>query len=368
MNASVSYRRILTLAVSAVLLALFVYLGLTVQAPYVAFGPGPTVNTLDTVKIADGKGPDGKEKLKSVPVVDITGVPTDRTDGHLNLTTVSVTDGLSLFDALSMWASRRYALAPRESQYPPGQSTDQVRKQNAAQMTGSELTAQAAALRQINRPTKLVIAGVGKNAPAAGALRVDDEVRAVAGTPVATVEQMQAAVRKHKPGDVADIDIVRNGQPQRVPVTLGKVDGKDGSGNDVSMTYLGVTPAVVNADPALKINMNVGDIGGPSAGLMLSLAIVDRLTPGSLTGGKFIAGTGTISDEGKVGPIGGITHKMEAAREEGATVFLVPAGNCREALTDVPDGLTLVKVESLAGAISALNATTVGKPAPSCAK
>ena len=70
----------------------------------------------------------------------------------------------------------------------------------------------------------------------------------------------------------------------------------------------------------MKITMNVGDIGGPSAGLMLSLALVDKLTPGSLTGGKFIAGTGTITDDGKVGPIGGITHKMEGAAK-GATVF-----------------------------------------------
>jgi len=367
-NASVDYRRILTLAVTVLLLGGLVYLGNFVQVPYVAMGPGLTVNTLGTVQIEDGKSPDGKPKERTVPVVEIAGVPTDKTDGHLNLTTVSVTDGLSLFDAISRWASRSYSLAPRETQYPPGKTNDQVREQNKAQMSGSELTAQAAALRQLNRPTKLVLAVVGKDGPAAGVLRDNDEVRTVGGTPVATVEQMQSAVRGHKPGERVDLDIVRNGVPQRVSVTLGKVEGTDAEGTPTTITYLGVTPVVVNADPAMKITMNVGNIGGPSAGLMLSLALVDKLSPGSLTGGKFIAGTGTITDEGKVGPIGGILHKMDGARGQGATVFLVPADNCAEALTDVPDGLTLVKVDTLPGAIDSLNAVVAGRPAPTCTK
>ncbi|MFT4200393.1 MAG: PDZ domain-containing protein [Gordonia sp. (in: high G+C Gram-positive bacteria)] len=367
MNASVDYRRIVTLAVTVALLGLFVYLGTSVQVPYVALGPGPTVNTLGKVDIDDGKTPDGKEKTREVPVVDISGVPVDPTDGHLNLTTVSVTDGLSLFDALSRWASRSYSLVPREQQYPPGQSNDEVKEQNAAQMSGSELTAQAAALRQVHRPTKLVISSVGKGGPSDGVLRKDDEVTAIAGTPVATVEEMQTAVRAHKPGERLDLGIVRAGAPQRVSVTLGKLDGTDKAGQPKTVSFLDVSPAVVNADPAMKITMNVGDIGGPSAGLMLSLAIVDRLTPGSLTGGKFIAGTGTITDEGKVGPIGGITHKMEAARDAGATMFLVPADNCAEALTDVPRGLTLVKVDTLPSAIDSLNAAQAGKPTPACA-
>lgn len=368
MNASVGYRRILTLVVSAVLLGLFVYLGNFVQVPYVAMGPGLTVNTLGTVQIEDGKSPDGTPKERTVPVVDIAGVPTDPVNGHLNLTTVSVTDGLSLFDAVSRWASRSYSLVPRESQYPPGKSNDDVRQQNAAQMSGSELTAQAAALRQLHRPTRLIIASVGSDGPANGVLRKDDEVRAVSGVPVATVEQMQQAVRAHQPGQRVDLDVVRAGTPLRLAVTLGKVEGTDRTGSATTTTYLGVTPAVVNADPAMKITMNVGNIGGPSAGLMLSLALVDMLTPGSLTGGKFIAGTGTITDEGTVGPIGGITHKMDGAREKGATVFLVPADNCREALTDVPRGLTLVKVDTLPGAIDALNSVAAGRPAPTCTR
>ena len=96
------------------------------------------------------------------------------------------------------------------------------------------------------------------------------------------------------------------------------------------------------------------------------LAVVDKLTTGDLAGSKFIAGTGTISVDGKVGQIGGITHKMAAAHSAGATVFLVPAKNCYEATSDNPSGLRLVKVETLGQAVDALHAITSGGQAPSC--
>ena len=101
-----------------------------------------------------------------------------------------------------------------------------------------------------------------------------------------------------------------------------------------------------------KVNINVGDVGGPSAGMMFSLGIMDKLTPGAMTGGKSIAGTGTITPEGEVGPIGGIQQKMVGARDAGATVFLTPADNCAEAVKAVPDGLTLVKVATLHEAVA----------------
>src|SRR6185437_13078175 len=114
------------------------------------------------------------------------------------------------------------------------------------------------------------------------------------------------------------------------------------------------------------VDFNLANVGGPSAGLMFSLAVVDKLTTGELAGSMFIAGTGTISVDGKVGQIGGITHKMAAARSAGATVFLVPAKNCAEAASDRPSGLRLVKVETLSGAVDALHAITSGGEPPSC--
>ena len=127
-----------------------------------------------------------------------------------------------------------------------------------------------------------------------------------------------------------------------------------------------MTPKVVSADPNVKITYNVGDIGGPSAGLMLTLAVIDHLTPGDLADGRFIAGTGTIAPDGAVGQIGGITHKLSAARTAGATSFLVPAGNCTEATTDVPDGLELIKVDTLTSAMDSLEALRTGASRPHC--
>ncbi len=114
------------------------------------------------------------------------------------------------------------------------------------------------------------------------------------------------------------------------------------------------------------IDFNLANIGGPSAGLMFSLAVVDKLTPGELNDGRNVAGSGTIDGEGKVGSIGGITHKLAAAREAGATVFLVPADNCAEAVSAKQDGMELVKVETLDSAVEALNTVSAGGEPPRC--
>ena len=120
------------------------------------------------------------------------------------------------------------------------------------------------------------------------------------------------------------------------------------------------------ADVPFKTTIHLQDVGGPSAGLMFALAIVDRLTPGELTAGATVAGTGEIDVKGNVSPIGGIPFKMVAAREAGASTFLVPADNCAEAKAKAPDGLRLIKVDTLATAVRALEDEHAGKPVPSC--
>ena len=115
-----------------------------------------------------------------------------------------------------------------------------------------------------------------------------------------------------------------------------------------------------------SVRIRVGDIGGPSAGLMFALGIVDKLTPGNLTGGRFVAGTGEISADGTISAIGGIQQKMAGARQAGATLFLTPAANCADTAGAVPAGMRLVKVRNLAGAVSALHALEAGRSVPSC--
>ena len=339
-------RRLVTVAVTVLTFVVLLVVGTSVKVPYVALGPGPTVNTL---------GMNGDK-----PVVQIEGAQLDKTSGNLNLTTVSVVDGMSLFDSIGKWISGDYTLSPRDRVFPPDQSPEQVRQGNLRDMTDSEDNATLAALVHLNRPTELIVEEVAHDGPAAGVLRKDDVLLSVAGKPVKTTSQVQQVIRGSAPGTPVAMDVRRGTATEHVKVTLGKRP------DDPKLGYLGVTPELRNGDPNLKITFNVGDIGGPSAGLMMTLAVIDKLTPGPLNSGKFIAGTGTIDPEGKVGEIGGITHKTRAARDKGATVFLVPAGNCAEAKGDKPDGLELVKVSTLDNALDSLKKLGEGQPLPQC--
>lgn len=120
----------------------------------------------------------------------------------------------------------------------------------------------------------------------------------------------------------------------------------------------------------IKVTVDLGDIGGPSGGQMLSLAIIDKLAGnpkgGDLTGGRNIAGTGTIDDSGNVGAVGGVALKTQAAARDGATVFLVPRGECSDAKVNTPAGLRLIPVNTLVDAVNALSALDAGAGVPSC--
>ncbi|MCX4915008.1 S16 family serine protease [Streptomyces sp. NPDC060011] len=121
----------------------------------------------------------------------------------------------------------------------------------------------------------------------------------------------------------------------------------------------------------VKVTLKLADVGGPSAGLLFSLGIVDKLdgdgSGGDLTGGRVVAGTGTIDADGKVGAVGGVALKTQAARRDGATVFLVPKAECSDAKSELPKGLRLVPVTSLQGAVESLVSLEKGKGSvPSC--
>lgn len=347
MKLNPSRRRLITIGVAVVVLIVFVLVGSNARVPYVALSPGPTVNTLGSV--------DGKQ------VVQVTGGVDESPSGHLNLTTVSLTDGITLFQALGMWFSSTYQLQPREMYFPKSKSDEEVRQETAQQMSSSEDNATGAALTYLKRPTAVGAAGpIADDSPAKGKIEVNDVIVAVDGTPVTTPEDVQKKIRGLAPGTEVAITVNRKGAEEVVPVKLGARP------DDPKAGFLGISPKVVSADPNVQITYNVGDIGGPSAGLMLTLAVIDHLTPDDLAGGKFIAGTGTIVPEGTVGPIGGITHKLKAAREAGAIAFLVPADNCAEAVDDAPDGLELIKVDDVGGAVDSLGALKSGKPRPHC--
>lgn len=338
-------RRTATLLVSTGLAALLGLLGGVAPVPFVALGPGPTFNTLGAV---GGK-----------PVIKIAGEQTFPSAGQLNMTTVSVVDGITLFGALGFWLSGRNALVPRDDVFPPQLSDAEVEKRNARLFQSSETTAETAALRYLGYPSTVLVGQVAGDGAASGRLQQSDELLRVDGRPVDTGQQVIDALRGRAPGEPVGVTYRRGDSPeQTVTITLGP-------GQQPGRGYLGVAVA---DEPAVDfdITISLADVGGPSAGLMFALSIVDKLTPGALPDGRFVAGTGTIDAGGAVGPIGGIPFKMLRASEAGASVFLVPAGNCAEAARRAPDGLQLVRVGTLAEAVRALEALGAGQPARTC--
>jgi PDZ domain-containing protein len=337
-------RRILTLLVALVPIVAFGVLLAAVTVPFVSLGPGPTFDTLGAV--------DGKQ------VVDLQGAPTHQTTGHLNMTTVSQRDGLTLGEALAMWLSGREQLVPRDLVYPPGKSPEEIEHDNNADFRESERSAEYAALGYLSYPAAITVAEVNDPGPSAGVLQPGDAVDKVNGTPVANVDQFTGILAHTEPGQEAVIDYRRkNAVPGVARITLGKNKDRD-------YGFLGI--AVLDAPWApFAIDFNLANVGGPSAGLIFSLAVIDKLTTGELVGSNFVAGTGTIKADGEVGAIGGISHKILAAHEAGATVFLVPTDNCYEARSDNA-GLELLKVDNLSQAVDALHAGASGGQPPTC--
>ena len=346
------YSTMLGAALSVIVLSCVAFL---VPVPYVTMQPGPAFDTLGDF--------DGKPMFTFGSDVKTY----DDTKGSLDFTTVSVSregSRLSIFDAVSTYFSDDSAVVPKSFVYRDGESQQQSDAEGAAQLTSSKDNSRVAALRAAGYPVPEVpvVKSVDEKGAAAGILRKDDEILEVDGTRMTSAEQVVRTVGRFEPGDTATLKVRRKGETRTVDVVT-RPDAKDprtprvGVGLGARFEY------------PFTITNNVGSqIGGPSAGTMFALAIYDRLTPGPLTGGLRVAGTGEISPEGVVGPIGGIRQKIAGAAKDDVEVFLVPAQNCGEALKGDDHGLTLVKVSTLQGAIDALGKLAKDKDAkvPRC--
>jgi PDZ domain-containing protein len=227
-------------------------------------------------------------------------------------------------------------------------------------MVDSQQEAIAVALRATGRtvPQHLVLAEVAPDAPSAALLRAGDVVEAVDGTPVTTSEQIRAAISRHRPGEFVQLRLLRHGTEISVAAKTRSSAGR---------TTIGVFLGLRFTFP-VDVKINAGDVGGPSAGTMFALGVYDKLTPGALTGGQNIAGTGTIDVTGTVGPIGGIRQKLAGARAGGAQWFLAPSADCNEVVGHVPDGLRVVKIATFDQARSSVEAIAAGRGAslPTC--
>jgi PDZ domain-containing protein len=341
-------RRGITLLVAGAGVVIALTVAVLLPVPYVALTPGPTLNTLGS--------------LSGKPLIQISGHRTYPTSGHLNMVTVSFIGGpqsnFNVFAALRSWLTPHDAVVPEEEIFTPGQTTQQVLQQDTEQMVSSQQTATAAALCQLNVSFKTVdtIQVVEKNRPATGVLHKGDVITAVDGNPVTCKHDAATMIRARKPGAPVTLTVSRGGSTRRFTLHTANVAGVPQVGVQVGESF--VFP--------FKVKISIGNIGGPSAGMMFALGIIDKLNGENLTGGKFIAGTGEIEVNGNVDPIGGIQQKMAGARAAGATVFLTPASNCADTSGAVPAGMRLIKVSTLGGAIRDLKALKQGQPVPSC--
>jgi PDZ domain-containing protein len=341
-------RRSLTLAIAGLATVVAIVVAVFVPVPYVILGPGPTLNTLG--------------ELQGQPLITITGHRTYPTSGNLNMVTVSYEGGpganMNIFQALRAWLDPSEAVVPESELFPAGQSAQQTQAQDTEQMTSSQQLATAAALTALHIPyqTGVGVVTTVPGYPASKVLKAGDVIEAVDGKPVTGQNSLSSMITAHPAGTVLTLKVLRNSKTLTIPVASKSSDGTPVIGVEVQLEY--TFP--------FNVKITVGNIGGPSAGMMFALGIIDKITPMNLTGGKFIAGTGEITAAGQVEPIGGIQQKMVGARSAGATIFLTPAGNCSDTVGAVPAGLRLVKVSTLTQAIADLEAIKAGRSVPSC--
>jgi len=335
-----SRRSVASLLAVGLFLALVVLVGST-SVPYVTVSPGPTVDVL---------GEEGDE-----PIVDIDGTRTYPTKGQLRLTTVSVTNPeneLNLAEALLAWLGRDVAVLPYTAMYPEPSTNEQERAQSAAQMVSSQDAATAAALSELGEelPTYAEVLGVTPDGPSEGKLEARDRVLRVAGEPTAEVQDVLDALDAVDPRDEVEVEVRRKGAERTVSIATAP------GPQDPEQATLGILVGTGYEFP-FDVRVRIDEsIGGPSAGLMFALSIYDTLTPGALTGGEVVAGTGSITAEGDVGPIGGIVQKIAGAEESGAAVFFVPPDNCDTVVAaDLDeDGPRLVRADTLHSAVESL--------------
>ncbi len=336
----------LSVAVAALLGAWFF------PTPYVIEQPGPAYNVLGT---DDGK-----------PVISITNATTYKTSGNLDLLTVQIAGNRSQtpswFELFGAWMDPAKSILPIDQVFPANQTVEESKAESSAMMEQSQQEAIAVALRNLGYtvPVQLYVSEVTKDSPSSGQIVAADFVQKVDGVSVSTIEELRERVNDFDGETPLSIELLRNGKT----VTFSITPKKDETG----AYRIGIL-AGYKYDFPVQIDLQLADVGGPSGGMMFALGIFDKLTPGSLTGGNYIAGTGTIDGSGAVGPIGGIRQKLFGAQLAGAKYFLAPKDNCRDVVGHIPTGLQVFKVTNFKDALTAVEKIGKGEDLsslPSC--
>jgi Lon-like protease len=348
-------QRTLAGLLAVMLLGVMVAVTLYRPLPYVTYSPGSTIDVLGQT--------DGQE------IIQVSGHEVFRDTGELRMTTVMVSNPGAkpdIFTLMSDWLNPDHGVYPFDSVYQEDVTPEQNREEGQVEMVTSQDAATAAALRELGfKVTPVIEVGaVTEGTPADGKLQVRDHLLSVDGTPIKTASDVADAVSGAPKGKPIRFEVRRGGKDGKIvttDITPVDIDGFQRVGIRLALGF----------ELPFDVSVNINDnIGGPSAGLMFSLGIYDTLTPGSLTGDQTVAGTGTIDENGKVGPIGGIQQKIVGARNDGAELFLVPPRNCDDALTSQHGDMRLVKAVTMHAAVQAIEAWVKDPDAtlPTCAR
>ena len=325
---------------------------LLLPTPYVIERPGPTFDVLG--------------EISGEPVIKINNQPSYDSEGRLDVLTVSIVGKPertpNWVEIGLAWIDSTQKVVPVEALFPPNRTSEEVKAESSAMMEVSQQDAIAAALKFLGyeTPREIYVSEVTADSASSGKLVAADFVISVNDQRLKSVEQLREIIGAWDEVSPVKVLVSRSG----TLITEEIVPRKDTDGN----FRLGILVGY-RYDFPIDIELQLGEVGGPSGGMMFALGIIDRLTPEGITGGLHIAGTGTIQQSGIVGPIGGVVQKLHGAKAAGATVFLAPAGNCREIAGNEPSGLRVVKIEQLRDAVSALQKITKNQDLaslPSC--
>lgn len=299
---------------------------------FYAYMPGPVRDVTKLVEIVDEK--------------------TYSSEGELLLTTVGVDLQVTFAEWFGSLFDPTRTIILKE-QLTQGRSLEELQRFERDEMAESKQHAMEVALTALGYAEPegdgARVVETVQSSPAEGVLLKGDQIVGVDGTKVGTTCDVGRAINEHDVGDQMKLVVERDGRREPIEVELAENPEAPGT------AFIGIAMEDINYefDPGLEVNIDTDEIGGPSGGLMLTLALYDRLTPSDLTGGRMIAGTGTIDCDGGVGPIGGIEQKVAGAEDRGAEIFLAPLGNS-EAAEEVAGDLEIVAVGTFDDAVEYL--------------
>ncbi len=337
-------RKAMVMAATGLLSSFLIAVLTILPSPYAIEEPGPTYDTLAS---KDG-----------VPLVAIDGAPTYDSTGELRLTTVSLSTGdkrvFTVGRVIEAFISPKSTVAPVERVYRSPQEQEQEAKQSADDWISSQESATVSALEAsgVVVPATMKVASILDTSNAKSLLKIGDVITAADGETLVSYSDLTRALQARKPGDSLTLTVERGAKS--VDATFDLIAAEDGR----ALMGISIDPIF---DLPIQVKVDIDRVGGPSAGMMFALAIMDKLTPEDELDGAKVAGTGEIYVDGKVYPIGGIQYKLNGAREAGADYFLAPAENCPDVIGHIPAGLSVYAVNDLTDAYAAIVAIGQGK-------